>query len=524
MADPVSPILGPDGRPVRRKLLMEPQAEPELTGIRSVWTEPVATGLTPDRLASILRRADEGDLHDFLILAEEIEEREPQYATVLGNRRRALTLIEPTVVAASDDKPDQEIADAVRELIARPDFAFALEDLTDALGKGFSAVEIVWGTEKGRWVPAEYRWREPWFFQFDRRTGKTVMLRDQGNPEGVALNPYGFMVHLARLKTGKPWRAGLARIAVWSFMLKGFSAKDWMAFLEVYGIPWRLGKYRSGATAEEKHTLMRAVRGIAGDAAAIVPEGMEIEILEASASRGSDAFEKKCRYLDEQVSKIVLGQTTTTDAISGGHAVSKEHQEVRRDIQKADARNLAATINAQLIEPFVAFNFGPQEVYPRVALPVPDPEDLKALMEATEKFVKLGGKVGMSVVRDKIGFEDPDEDEELLTPPGREPPAEDPQPAQARARHGSGCPVHGHTLAREMPEPDEIDELVEDELDEWEEIAAPLVEPIMKAVEEATSFEDLEERLKSAHPDGETLARRLAVLTTIARGLGDVSD
>ncbi len=36
-----------------------------------------------------------------------------------------------------------------------------------------------------------------------------------------------------------------------------------MEFLEIYGLPIRLGKYPSGATSDEKMTLLRAVMMIA---------------------------------------------------------------------------------------------------------------------------------------------------------------------------------------------------------------------------------------------------------------------
>lgn len=518
-------LLGPDGLPIQRQMLTTPQAEPSVTGTRTVWTEPVASGLTPARLASLLRSADDGDFHDFMVLADEIEERELQYATVLSTRRRALSEIEPTVIAASEEKSDQKIADAVRDLIAQPEFTNAVEDLTDAFGKGYAVVEIIWNTEGNLWRPADYLWREPWFFQVDRATGKEVRLRN-ASAEGEPLNPYCFMVHLPRLKTGKPWRGGLARLAVWAFMLKGFTLKDWMVFLEVYGMPIRLGKYGRGATAEEKATLLRAVRDIAGDAAAIVPEGMSIELIETKGSSSSDAFERLCRYMDEQISKIVLGQTTTTDAISGGHAVSREHNEVRRDIQKSDARKLAATVNRDLIQPFVSFNFGPQERYPRVALPVEEPEDLNSLMTNTERFVRMGGKVSASVVRDRLGYEDPGDDEELLTPPAAAPGADiggelaralSRSPSRARREDGGPGSLAGAS--------DAIDSLLEEISDgEWEAVARPLVEPLRQAAGEAQSFGDLLDRLKRRGPDGTRLAERLAELTAIARGLGDAGS
>lgn len=513
------PIYGPDGAVVSSAMFKQPQAEPDVTGIRSVWHDPVASGLTPQRLAHILRDAAEGELREFLVLAEEMEEREPHYFSVLSTRKRAITELKPVIEAATEEGRDVAIADEVRAIVRRPAFTSMVAELTDALGKGFAVCEIIWSTTGSRWDPREYRRRDPTFFQFDRRTGSELRLISPADPDGEPLRPWSFIVHYPRLKSGLPGRGGLARIAVWSFMLKSFTLKDWMAFLEVYGLPFRVGKYGPGATEREKDALLRAVRDIAGDAAAIMPKSMDIDFIETTAASGSDAFEKKARYVDEQISKIVLGQTTTTDAISGGHAVSKEHNEVRHDILRSDARVLAATIQQALIEPFVSFHHGPQENYPTISFPVEEPEDVKTLMEVTERFVNLGGKVSMAEARDRIGWQEPSEDEELLAP-ARAPAAVEPATARARFR------CDEIATAREATVDDELEELMMEALGDWEKMTDPLLAPLRRAVEAASDYEDLRARLNGAVAEMDTsaLVEALARATAKARGLGDVRD
>lgn len=68
-------LLDQYGRPVRMKELLRPQAEPGITGVRQAFAATVAAGLTPQRLAAILAACDGGDLADYLVLAEEMEER-----------------------------------------------------------------------------------------------------------------------------------------------------------------------------------------------------------------------------------------------------------------------------------------------------------------------------------------------------------------------------------------------------------------------------------------------------------------
>lgn len=149
MAD--SPIVDASGRPIRKAELKQELAAPSLTGVRQVWHNGIASHLTPDRLGSILRAAENNEGHDYLTLAEEMEEREPHYASVLGTRKRAISGLGVVVESASDDAADVRLADAVRDLVNDAAFGTLVEDLLDALGKGYSVAEIMWQTRDRQW-------------------------------------------------------------------------------------------------------------------------------------------------------------------------------------------------------------------------------------------------------------------------------------------------------------------------------------------------------------------------------------
>lgn len=532
-----SAILDPYGRPLPKRPEPREVAEPTLTGVRSIWTEPVASGLTPQRLARVMRESAEpgGDTRDYLTLAEEIEEREPHYRAVITTRKLALRALVPVVEAATEEPADVEIADAVRRLVMTPAFRGMIVDLCDGLAKGYSVVEMLWATSTNRWTINGFKWRDPRLFQFDRVTGSEIRLCEDGNIDGLVLPPAKFIVHAPKLKSGIPIRAGLARVAMWLFMLKSFSLKDWMSFLDVYGIPWRIGKWHPGASKDDKRALLRAVANIASDGAAIVPESMVIELLEAKGSKSTDAFEKLCKYLDQLVSKLVVGQTTTVDAISGGHAVSKEHQEVRRELLTADADELAATIQRDMVEPFVFFNFGvPKNGVPILTLPVVEPEDLKALMEVVRDFVDRGGRIGEAEMRDRIGFADPDKTEQVLRPKGEAPESSDDgktqRPERVRADNNmQACPScggHHHLSLNRQSSVGDVDRLAREFASDWREMMPPVTDPLLILARQCGSFDELLERLPQAarSMDSSELAARLAAATAIARGLGDVDD
>ena len=434
MATKISRILGPDGQPITYDVLEEEISRGGMTGIRQVWTGSVANNLTPQRLATVLSGATDGSPEDYLTLAEEMEERDMHYASVLGTRRLALAGLEIRVDAYSDAAEDVKLADAIRELVADPMFYEAVFDLTDAFGKGYAAAEIVWDRTAKPWRPVKIIHRDPRFFRYDRETGQELRLLDDSAPvDGLALPPYKFIVHQPRIRTGLPIRGGLARLAAPAYMCKAWSWKDWMAFADVFGMPMRVGTYGQNASDGEIAKLMSAVANLGSDAAAVIAEGTKIEFQAAPNTAGAaDFFERLANFWDKQVSKGILGQTMTADDGSS-MSQAKVHNEVRGDLLKADAKALQATLNRDLIRPFVDLNYGHGR-YPTLVVPVPDDEDLKLMLDALERLVPMGLEVEQSVVRDKFGIPDPAEGKgvKLLRAPDR-PAAVDVAPPAVKA-------------------------------------------------------------------------------------------
>ncbi len=111
------------------------QAAPTIRGVRRHDAIHPAAGLTPQKLARILRDSIDGDPENYLALAEDIEERDPHYAGVIGIRKRQVAGLDIAVEAAGDDAASVRAADVVREVIARDGFEDELIDVLDAIGK-----------------------------------------------------------------------------------------------------------------------------------------------------------------------------------------------------------------------------------------------------------------------------------------------------------------------------------------------------------------------------------------------------
>lgn len=478
----LSRILGPDGQPVDLdELFGDPKAGPSLTGVRQPYTGHPAEGLTPWRLAAIHKAAAAGDPRSWLELAEDIEERDAHYLSVLGTRRRQVAQLPITVEAASDDAAHAEHAAFLRDWLDGGVLDEALFDMLDAIGKGYSVCEITWSSTVKRVVPERIEWRRPEWFHFDEIDGETLRLQELTTRE--ELSPVKFIIHRHKAKSGLTIRSGLARVASWSWMYKSFTAKDWAIFTQNYGAPIRVGRYDRNASEADIAILRQAVRNIAGDCAAIIPKGMEIEFVALKdASKSGDLYEKRADWLDRQVSKLVLGQTTTTDAVSGGHAVSQEHRLVQEDIERADAKVLATTLRRQLVPNIIAFNFGPQDKYPRLMIGRPDELPIKDFVTGFDAFARHGGRARASDVRNRLGLSEPAADDEIVGGGAA-------QPAPlATARHL----ISRHASA---PEPQHVQALEERLALDAAGALGGLVDAIRQEIDAATDLRDLAERL-----------------------------
>jgi phage gp29-like protein len=448
------------GREVDTARLREEQAAATMSGVRNIYSiMHLSAGLTPEKLSAILRQAEFGDPFLYLELAEEMEEMEEKdlhYLAVLGTRKETVGGLEIAVRAASGEKEDIRIADMVRDILlgGTLNLREALFDVSDAIGKGFSATEISWDMSGREWLPVGLIWRDPRWFMFDWISGEQLLVRtlmDEGQmvsvmeqpgeahfesrlmgkrgarsgnvwngfqPMTAPLEPFKFVVHYSKAKSGLPIRGGLARAAGWSYLFKNYVLKDWVTFAEVFGQPLRLGKYGAGATEADKQSLLSAVANIGTDAAAIIPDSMLIEFTEARQTGSAELYERFCEYLDRQVSKAVLGQTLTTDVPrgAGSRAAAQVHDEVRRDILAADARRLSETLTRDLVTPIVDLNTGPQRRYPCLELLMPTDQGDEQFASIVAELADRGLRIGQKTVLDRLGLPVASADEAVLEP------------------------------------------------------------------------------------------------------------
>jgi len=395
MSDSIEPERRPAAPPPREIASIASDPNRWFYGDRFPLSDPILT----------TRGAGKG-----LALYDELE-RDPQVGCELGKRRMALLGREWSVDAGAEDPRAEAARDLVRRALDGARFNQGVEKLLDALLKGLAVVEVMWRRRGAEIMPFDLRGRDPRRFAWHVPAEGEPELRllSRARPtDGDPVPPRKFVVHRFGAKYEDPWGLGLGSRLFWPVYFKRQGIGFWLSALEKFGQPTALGRYPAGASEAEQDKLLAALQAIASEAGVIVPDGMVVELVEAKRAGTFDAYESLARYMDEDISKVILGQTLTTSAgAAGSRALGQVHNEVRLEITKGDADLLSDTLNSGLVQWIVDLNVPGYAAsglaYPRIWWDVSEPEDLVARAGRDEKVRRLGYRPTEEYIRDTYG-------------------------------------------------------------------------------------------------------------------------
>ncbi len=485
-------IVDIHGNPITIEERNEPQTSRVAALHREFDTHPVR-GLTPTKLARILEQAEQGDILAQCDLFEDMEERDGHVLCEMGKRKRSITTLDWNIVpprnASAKEKADAAWAEEVIRDMAEIDEMMI--DLLDAIGKGFSCIEIGnWRQDGKDRLPENFDHRPSRWFTFDQATRSEIRLRDM-SLDGQALNAFGWIVHTHKAKSGHISRSGLHRVLSWPFLFKNYSVRDLAEFLEIYGLPMRLGKYPVGSSQDEKNTLLRAVVNIGHAAAGIVPDGMSIDFEEA-AKGASDPFMAMIDWCERTQSKAIIGQTLSAESQSTGlgSGVADLHSDVRRDLTVSDAKQLAGTLTNFLVYPLLAVNRGIDSLRrcPRFVFDTTEVEDMKVISESLPKLVSAGMNISKQWAHDKLRIPQAVDDNDVLV---------------AQSNKAGIAPLRYQPVAAlrmDTANGDAVDLLSEQLAGLADQPVSDMVEKIRELVMAATDMQDLADRLLTMLP------------------------
>ncbi|WP_135456773.1 DUF935 domain-containing protein [Vibrio echinoideorum] len=520
----LSSIVDKWGRPIETDALDEPQtqADAKLASLYREFADHPSSGLNPAKLARIMKQAEQGDLKAQCELAEDMEEKDTHIQSELGKRKMALQGVDwvikpPRNATAQEQKDTEMIQELLEDATWMDDAVF---DLSDATLKSYSNVELDWEFAEGSHYIADVHHREPSWFMTHPEDRSQLRLRD-GSYEGAALQPFGWISHTAKAKSGYLGRSGLVRVLAWPFLFKNYSVRDLAEFLEIYGLPIRLGRYPEGATEGEKMTLMRAVMSIGHNAGGIIPKGMDIDFQNAAEGQ-SAPFMDMIAWCEKSQSKAILGGTLTSqaDGKSSTNALGNVHNEVREEIRDFDLQRLAATMTRDVVHPYYALNgksYQSPRRGPRFEFDITEAEDLKHLSDSLPGLVGLGMKIPTQWAHDKTQIPMAKDGEAVLgakvpNTPTSEKPVQQTNQAALKASEST----------------DVVDDQVVTLHREAGSLLEAMIEPVRELVESATSLKQLRDDILNLSGEigleelGEVMAQAMAAAELA--GINDVES
>lgn len=329
--------------------------------------------------------ATKGGIENLKIYRELL--RDDQVASVWMQRRLSLTSCETIVEPGAEDAASKAAAEALEVELKAMDWDALTEKMLFSVFYGWGVAEVIWKPNGSRvsFDTIKVRDRARFRFDIDRRL---YLWTTNG---GWALMPERkfWTITTGADNDDEPYGLGLAHSLYWPVFFKRNDVKFWLMFLEKFGMPTALAKVPSGMV-NDPSTVKRAVamlQQIATDAGVVVPDNVVVELLEASRS-GSADYAGMFEAMNAAISKIVLGQTMTTDNGSS-RSQGEVHERVAQKIVEADSDLLCGSFNAGPVRWWTEFNF-PGATPPRVYRHTAPPEDMNALAERDTKIKALG--------------------------------------------------------------------------------------------------------------------------------------
>lgn len=373
--------------------------------------------------------------------------RDDQVASTMQTRKLAVTGREWGIDAADpEDAQAKKIAEFVHEAFEAFDLDGAVKSLLNGIVLGYKPAEIMWALSEGSvWVdsiigqPARR-------YNFDL-DGKLLLRTKTNMIFGEPVPDRKFVVYRNTDPNGSPYGEGLGRYLYWPVWFKKNAIKFWLIFADKFGSPTVLGRYPAGNLSDspERAALMQALDAIQQESTVTIPQGMEIELLEAKRAGRGDTYDRLTEYFDKAITKVVLGHAASADATPGRLGNENRAQEVAEEYTKADAANIAICLNATVVKWLVEYNFGPQKAYPRFWYRLTEEPDLTPQAERDKiLIVDIGLEVPKKYLYETYAIPAPEKGDEIVGAPAPTPAALLPftrpgaVPAQIPPGKGSG--------------------------------------------------------------------------------------
>ena len=223
---------------------------------------------------------------------------------------------------------DEKIKDEFKKIF-NPD---VVSQILETYLYGLNVFEVNYKEKEGLVYP---RLVQRDFRQFKFNDAGEFVFSAGGSEQSIP--PLKVIYALNRANFRKVYGDGLLKKLYFPVKMKNASLKFWFRFLEKFGSPWAIAK-----TSYEPDEMAAEVQAMLSGDSAVIDTDEEITLVQPTSNVD---FTRLPAYLDNQISKAILGANLTSDVKEGSYAAAKTHNEIREDLAANDAKILIFVMN-----------------------------------------------------------------------------------------------------------------------------------------------------------------------------------
>lgn len=254
-------------------------------------------------------------------------------SSVIEKRKNAVLC--SSIEFQRNGKPD----DAINEQILSPWFYRCVADILDARFWGFSLLQFY---KNGEWIDYDLVPRK------HVEPVRKLILTRQTDLLGTPWEEFADLLFIGRSSD----LGLLAKAAPWVIYKRNTTA-DWAQFSEVFGMPIQEYIYETD-DEEARARALNDANSIGSLATFIHSKDTELQLREAGNKTGSaDVYERLVERCNSEISKLVLGNTLTTESSEKGtQALGTVHKKVEESVAKADREYVLNVLNYDMTDIF----------------------------------------------------------------------------------------------------------------------------------------------------------------------------
>ena len=232
------------------------------------------------------------------------------------------------LIPGGDSPKDKKAYDFCKEILDRLDVSGIATESLEAVAYGMAPLEILWISDGKYWSLENIVGKPAEWFAFDDEAN--LVLRRGFDTEPVP--PNRFLLVRNKATFLNPYGVKAFSRCFWPVTFKHAGVKWYAEFIEKLGGAFIFGEYAKGSPKPYQDQLFNALVKLASNSVGILPEGGKITIHESKSKGASNALHKSfLQFCDTTVSKVILGQTLTTEVgDKGTYAAAQVHDKALR--------------------------------------------------------------------------------------------------------------------------------------------------------------------------------------------------